>query len=234
MNLKRPVSAAGGLILASEILRNAVKDLLIEFRRPSAVSVALAFAGITTLAVSMASGGTPFPVNVQAIMLWIVLFFSAMNGLLHVFTREEEEQTSLFLRLNISSEAVYLSKLLFNVLFFILIELVVCPLYVFVINVTVIHPGLFILTVLCGGLALASSTTILAAMVAKAGGRGSLFTIIAFPVVLPVLWVCISTTSASLDSGGIERTGNVFFLLAFSGALVAISFLLFRYVWLEE
>jgi heme exporter protein B len=74
----------------------------------------------------------------------------------------------------------------------------------------------------------------LAAMVAKAGGKGALFTIIAFPIVLPVLWGCISTTVTSLDRSAPVTMNNIFFLLAFSGAIVAISFLLFKYVWLEQ
>ena len=220
--------------MAGEIIRNLVKDVRIEFRNPSAISVALAFACITTLVVSMSSGGIPFSPMIQAILMWIVLFFSAMNGLLHVFTREEEEQTALFLRLNILPESVYISKLLFNMGFFLVMEAVVCPLYVFFINVTIQHTGLFILTVLCGGIAISSATTMLAAMVAKAGGKGSLFTIIAFPIVLPVLWVCISTTVTSLDRSAVVTMNNIFFLLAFSGAIVAISFLLFKYVWLEQ
>lgn len=219
--------------MASEILRSFVKDAQIELRSPSALGTAVAFAGITTLVVSMVSGGVPFSSLVQSIFLWIILFFSAMNSLLHVFTREEEQQTTLFLSLSVSAEAVYLSKLLFNIFFFFLIELIVCPLFIFFSGVSVSHVLLFALTVLAGGFSISVSATILAAMAAKAGGKGALFTIIAFPILLPALWVAISTTNASFSPEPVAYN-NVYFLVAFSGTIAAVSYLLFRYIWGEE
>ena len=234
MKMKRPHCAGGGSTLISDVLRQLKKDFLVEFRSRAAVNTALAFAGIITLSISLAAGGTPFSTLVQAVFLWIILFFSAMNGLLHIFTREEEEQTSLFLSLNVQAEAVYLAKLVFNITFFLVIEMVTCPLFIFFLQVTVTDIILFIMTVLSGGLALASAVTMLAAMTARAGGKGSLFTVISFPVVLPVIWVSIGATVESFQGSSGDAWNSVVFLLAFSGAVTAISFLLFRYVWYDE
>ena len=104
--------------MINEIARNLKKEFIIEYRNRYAINISLAFAGISTLAISLVSGGIPFSTHVQAIMLWVIIFFSAMNGLSHIFFREEEEKTSLFLRLNISAESVFISKLLFNMVFF--------------------------------------------------------------------------------------------------------------------
>jgi heme exporter protein B len=71
-------------------------------------------------------------------------------------------------------------------------------------------------------------------MVSKAGGKGSLFTIISFPIILPVLWIAISATSAAIEKSGASDYGNTLFFLAFSGVLISLSFLLFRYIWVEE
>lgn len=203
-------------------------------RSRSAFNIAFAFAGITTLAVSMAAGGRPFAPLVHALLLWIILFFSAMNGLLHIFTREEEEGTALFLHLNASAEAIFCGKLIFNILLFLALEVLVVPLYLFFLQVPVKNPPLLILTVFSGGLAISGSVTLLAAMVAKAGGKGSLFTVISFPVILPVLWVCIATTLASFEKSWPGPVSNVLFLLAFSGGVMALSFLLFRFIWQDS
>jgi heme exporter protein B len=219
--------------LGKDILRNLRKDFLVEFRSRFALNIAVSFAAIVTVAMSLTAGGVPFPVQVQAILLWVVIFFSAMNGLSHIFVREEDQSTALFLQITVPAESVFISKFIFNQLFMMIILAVVTPLFLFFLQVAVIHTLHFVCTVAIGGISIAAATTILAAMVAKAGGKGSLFTIISFPILLPVLWVSIASTTAALSSP--EPAGrNLLFLLAFSGFISVISFLLFRFVWLED
>lgn len=217
----------------SRILNNIKKDFLIEFRNRSAVNISFAFAGITTLSVSLAAGGIPFTPVVHAIIFWIILFFSAMSGLAHIFIREEEEKTSLFLSLNYSPEEIYISKLIFNIVLFLSISLIVTALYLFFLQVFPVYLFLFILTVLSGSFAIASVTTILGAMVSKAGSGSSLFTVISFPILLPVLWTAISLTSVSIDGVGVPEYRNIIFLLAFSGVIVSVSYLSFKFIWTE-
>ncbi len=219
--------------MLSEIFRNLRKDFRVEFRNRAAINISIAFAGITTLAISLTAGGVSFSPRVQSIMLWIIMFFSAMNGLAHIFIREEEERTSLFLRLNSSLESVFLSKLLFNFIFFLILQVVICPLYIFFLQVDVKSPLLFLLILVSGGIAISSSTTILGAMVSKAGGKGSLFTVISFPILLPVLWIAITSTTDALEKRASAGFGNTLFFLAFSGVIISISFLLFKYIWVE-
>jgi heme exporter protein B len=219
--------------LNSRILNNIKKDFLIEFRNRSAVNISFAFAGITTLSVSLAAGGIPFTPLVHAIIFWIILFFSAMSGLAHIFIREEEEKTSLFLSLNYSPEEIYISKLIFNIVLFLSISVIVTTLNLFFLQVFPVYLILFILTVLSGSFAIASVTTILGAMVSKAGSGSSLFTVISFPILLPVLWTAISLTSISIDGVGVPEYRNIIFLLAFSGVIVSVSYLSFKFIWTE-
>jgi len=219
--------------LNSRILNNLKKDFLIEFRNRSAVNISFAFAGITTLSVSLAAGGIPFTPVVHAIIFWIILFFSAMSGLAHIFIREEEEKTSLFLSLNYSPEEIYISKLIFNIVLFLSISIIVTALYLFFLQVFPVYLFLFCLTVLSGSFAIASVTTILGAMVSKAGSGSSLFTVISFPILLPVLWTAISLTSVSIDGIGVPEYRNIIFLLAFSGVIVSVSYLSFKFIWTE-
>lgn len=217
----------------SRILNNIKKDFLIEFRNRSAINISFAFAGITTLSVSLAAGGAPFTPVVHAIVFWIILFFSAMSGLAHIFIREEEEKNSLFLSLYYTSEEIYISKLIFNIILFLSISAVVTALYLFFLQVFPVYPLLFILTVLSGCFAIASITTILGAIVSKAGSGSSLFTVISFPILLPVLWTAINLTSVSIDGGGVQEYRNIVFLLAFSGVIVSVSYLTFKFIWTE-
>ncbi len=229
--MRRP-SAAGRYALLEAVRANIIKDFRIEFRRRFAVNVALSFAAITTLAVSLTAGGARLGAQTHALLFWIIIFFSAMNGLSHVFTREEEEGTALFLRITSPAEAVFTAKLVFNIAVIAVIVAAVAPLYVFFLDVEIASPGAFALVACAGSLAIASSTTVLGAIVAKAGGRGSLFTIISFPVVLPPLWVAVKASRSAIAGGAVS--GDAVFLLAFSGALVAVSYMLFGHIWIEE
>jgi heme exporter protein B len=219
--------------LARDIIRNLRKDVRVEFRSRFALNISISFAAVTTIALSLAGGGVPFAPRVQSMLLWLVIFFSAMNGLSHIFVREEDQGTSLFLRMSASPDAIFASKLIYNLAFMLIILCAVTPLFLFFMQVTVKNPVFFAGSVACGGLSIAAATTIMAALVAKAGGKGSLFTVISFPVLLPVLWLTISATAASLEPEGHADYGTLVFLLAFSGFITAISFLLFRFVWLE-
>lgn len=217
----------------SRILKNIKKDFLIEFRNRSAINISFAFAGITTLSVSLVAAGTPFSAVVNAIIFWIILFFSAMSGLAHIFIREEEEKNSLFLSLFYSPEEIYISKLIFNIILFLSISAIVTFLYLFFLQVIPVYRILFFLTVLSGSIAIASVTTILGAMVSKAGSGSSLFTVISFPVLLPVLWTAISLTAFSFSGDGVPEYRNIVFLLAFSGVIVSVSYLSFKFIWTE-
>jgi len=219
--------------LNNRILNNIKKDFLIESRNRSAINISFAFAGITTLSVSLAAGGVPFTPVVHSIIFWIILFFSAMSGLAHIFIREEEEKNSLFLSLYYTPEEIYLSKLIFNIILFLSISVIVTVLYLFFLQVLPVYLFLFILTVVAGSIAIASVTTILGAMVSKAGSGSSLFTVISFPILLPVLWTAISLTSVSIDGTGIQEYRNILFLLAFSGVIVSVSYLSFKFIWTE-
>lgn len=219
--------------MENRIIKHLRKDFLIELRNRSAVNICFAFAGITTLAVSLACGGIRLQPNIQSILFWIIIFFSGMSGLAHIFIREEEEGTSLFLAIHSIPEEVYLSKLLFNMLFFLCISAVISPLYIFFMQALPVHIMKFCFTVLSGSIAIASVSTILGAMVAKADNRGTLFTVISFPLMLPVLWISIMTTSACYDPAAIPGYRNILFLLAFSGVIISASYMTFRFVWTE-
>ncbi len=210
------------------------KDFRIEFRSRYALSVSLSFALIVTIAISLSAGGAAIPRGAGSMLLWIVLFFSAMSGLSHVFMREVEEGTALFLRLHGSHSLVYFGKLAFNIAMMCANGIVVAPLFIFFTGMHIAAPLALAAIVAAGCLAIASSTALISAIVARAGGKGSLFTVLSLPVALPVLWTGIGGSSAAMARADAPVLAPVLFLLAFSGALVAVSYMLFEYVWVED
>ena len=222
-----------GLILQNRIVKLLKKDFYIEFRSRASINISLAFAGITTLSVSLTSATMNLPFRVHSILIWVIIFFSAMNSLSHIFIREEEEDTSIFLSIHSEAEEIYIAKLLFNFILFIVITVVVTPLYLFFMQIWPENFIFFASSVFCGSTALSSITTTLGAIVAKTSMRSSLFTVISFPLTIPVLWISINLTASSLEGGSVDLL-NLLFLLAFSGVIVSFSYLLFKFIWMEQ
>lgn len=230
----RPGCAPGGCALLKALAGHLAKDFRIEFRSRYALSVSLSFALIVTIAVSLSAGGASLSRGAGAMLLWIILFFSAMGGLSHIFMREAEEGTALFLRLHGSPSLVYFGKLAFNIAMMCANGIVIAPLFIFFTGARVAAPLSLAAIVASGCLAIASSTALISAIVARAGGKGSLFTVLSLPIALPVLWAGIGASSAAMARADAPVLAPVLFLLAFSGALVAVSYMLFEYVWTED
>jgi len=210
------------------------KDLRVEFRTRYAYSALVMFAVTTLVAVSFSVGGATLDGEIAASLLWIILFFSAMAGLSRSFVQEEEAGTAVALRQAAEPEPVYLGKLFFNVIILFSLAALVVPLFLLMLNLSVAMPFYFFLVVLMGCLGLSGATTILAAIVSRAGARGSLLTVLAFPVLLPILIGAINATRlalAGVPPGFLRPDLNLLFF--YNGLTVAASLFLFEYVWNE-
>lgn len=210
------------------------KDLRVEFRTRYAYSALIMFAITTLVTVSFSVGGFIMDTDITAALLWIILFFSAMAGLARTFVHEEETGTVIALKMAAQPEPVLIGKYFFNAALLLSLAVLIVPLFLIMLNQTVQLPGVFMAVVLLGSLGLAGASTILAAIVAKAGAKSSLMTVLAFPVLLPLLFAAISATRMAL-AGGLARaiTTDLLLLFFYNGVVVVASLLLFEYVWNE-
>ena len=213
------------------------KDIRIELRTRYALNAMLLFAVTTAVMVSFRLGPLGVSrdgraVSTLAVLLWVAIFFAAMNGLSRTFVREEETRTVALLRLSTPPLAVYLGKLLVNLGLLALLETLVTLLFVGLMNVRIGQPGLFAATLALGGFGLAGATTIIAALVAKADGRSALFAVLAFPLLLPLLIIAVETTEIAMAGGGwANAAAGLRLLAAYSLAQTVASLLLFERVW---
>jgi len=224
--------AAGDWLISTWAI--CAKDLRAEFRTRYALSAIGLFA-ITTLAViSFALGPFGLEQDLLAVLLWVILFFAAMAGLSRSFVHEEDSRTAPALRLAAAPTAVYLGKYLFNLVLLLALELLIVPLFVGMMGLQVGSPGLFLLVLLLGDLGLAGVTTVVAAIVAQASTRGALFTVLSFPLLLPLLLKGIEGSRVALSGDGIAAAwSSLGVLLAYAVAMVTISLMVFPIIWTE-
>jgi heme exporter protein B len=218
------------LLSAGSIFR---KDWKSEIRTRYAISALVMFVVSTIAIVLFSVGGSGVSREVLAGMLWVVIFFSSMSGLSRTFVTEEERGTAMTLHLLASPGAVLAGKLVFNLVLVLGLNLLAVVLYSFLLSEFVIANHVaFWLTVLLGSAGLASAATIIAAIIAKANTKGTLFPVLSLPILLPLLVVVINATSLAQEGAPLSDCyGDFQFLVAYIVVVVTTSSLLFDYIW---
>ena len=209
------------------------KDLRAELRNRAALNAILLFAITALVVVGLAMGPRRMDIALKAALMWIVLFFAAFSGLAHVFIHEEETGTVTALRLSAAPGAVYAGKLLFNLLLLAVIAVVVVPLFVLMLDLRLERPLAFIGVLFSGCIGLGAAATIVAAIIAKARGKGALYGALGFPILLPLLFIAVDATRATLDAQAMPGIlfRDISGLVAFAVMLITASSLLFPFVW---
>ena len=222
--MARSASSSGAAVWA--ILR---KECRSEWRTRYGLNAALLFSITTLTAVSFAVGRLTDRTDLLAALLWVVLLFAALSSLAHTFVREVEGRTDLLLRLVASPTAIATGKLLFNLLFLAVIEIVTVPLFLLLMGAPAPSWGGFLALLLLGSLALGSAATLVGAVIAQTRGRGALFAGASLPVLLPVLATAVSGTRA-LWAGG-STAAELRLLATYAIAVLGVSLLLYDHLW---
>lgn len=212
-----------------------LKEVVSEFRTRYALNALLMFV-VTTLAMVVFSlGDNTVPYEILCGLFWIVIFFSAMSALSRTFVSEEERGTSMTLRLLTKATNVYVGKLLYNMVLVTSLSVIIALLYQIVVeNFRIQSPSIFWTTIVLGSIGLASASTILAAIIAKANTKGTLFPVLAFPILLPLLLECIKTTVLAVEGAFfVEAIKDFQILISFIIVMVVASLMLFDFVWNE-
>ncbi len=171
--------------------------------------------------------------SLTAGLFWVVIFFSAMSGLSRAFVSEEERGTSLTLQLIAAPSTIFSGKLLFNLILVFLMNIVITLLYsAFFEEFVVRNFPLFLTAFVLGNVGIAVSSTIIAAIIAKAGSKGTLYPVLSFPILLPLILTSVQLTLNSIDGTTIEQsTYELAIVGCYDVIMLAASYMLFDFVW---
>ena len=212
-----------------------VKDLRGEFRQKFAISTIFLFAFVVIMAVSFSLGGISPGAKYASVLFWITILFSDLAGFAHIFVQEEEMGTALALKLTSQPSSIYWGKFFFNLFLGLTVTIFLIPMAAIFLNISTTQWAAFWFFSILGTIALVAGTTLVAAITAKAQGKGALFTILSFPVLLPVLIIVINGSGAILMGNGIETQKNeLLTLVSYIMLMLASGHLLFEFVWKEN
>jgi heme exporter protein B len=212
-----------------------LKDFRSELRTRYAINALAMFIIVAISVILFSIGNEKINENLTAGLFWVVIFFTAMSGLSRAFVSEEERGTTLTLQLIASPTTVFSGKLIFNVILVFAMNAIIALLYGTLFEDFVIKNFLlFLATFVLGNIGLAVSSTIIAAIIAKAGAKGTLYPVLSFPILLPLILTCVQLTLFSFDGTSFEKSKfELAIVVSYDVIMITVSYLLFDFIWKE-
>lgn len=210
------------------------KDLSAELRSRELISAMLVFALLVILIFNFAldlDPATRREPTITAGILWVIFVFAGTLGLNRSMAVEKDRGCMDGLLLApVDRSAIYFGKVLGNLVFMLMVELIVLPIYSLLYNVNLFNPGL-LLVILLGSIGYVAVGTLLAAMAVQARTRDILLPILLFPVVLPVILAAVKASTGFLDGSEMEMIRPwLNLLIAYDIIFLAVAFMVFDYV----
>lgn len=208
------------------------KDLVIELRTKDSVISILVF-GILVLTVFVFS----FELRAEATalvapgVLWVAILFAGTLGLGRTFSHERERGSLEGLLLcPVDRGAIYIAKLIVNLVFIGVAELVLVPVFGAFFDLSVLRPGIIAFVAL-GTVGFAAVGTVFAAMAVNTRAREVMLPILLLPVLVPVIIASVKATGLLVDGEPWSSTWTWFnILVAFDVVYLVVSFAVFEFV----
>jgi heme exporter protein B len=208
------------------------KDLAAELRSRELLSAMLVFALLVILIFNFAlelDARTRY--SVTAGVLWVTFAFAGTLGLNRSMAMEKDRGCLDGLLLApVDRSAIYFGKVVGNLIFMLLVEAFVLPIYSLLYNINLFIPGL-IGVILLGSLGYVVVGTLLASMAVQTRTRDVLLPILLFPVVIPVFIAAVKASAGclqGLDMAEIWPWLNL--LIVYDLLFTGIAFMVFDYV----
>jgi len=227
--------------MVAEVLRRTWamtrKDVTVELRARERVNAMLFFAALVLFIFNFALGPDREKLReVAPGLLWLAFLFTGMLGLARSFQAERENECFEELLLTPGDrESIYYGKLAGNILFMLMAEALILPLFGVLYNLDIWEHLLSLaLVALLGTVGFSTIGTLLAAMTAHLRAREVMLPLLLFPLTVPVILGSVRATEAILAGEGLAGVSHWLKLLAgFDVIFLVVSPLVFEFV-LEE
>lgn len=205
------------------------KDLQAELRSRELFSAMLVFSLLIILIFNFALElDVKTRQSVTAGVLWSTFAFAGTLGLNRSMAIEKDRGCMDGLLLApVDRSAIYFGKVISNLAFMLIVEIIVLPVYSILYNVNLFQPGL-LLVILLGSIGYVGVGTLLSAMSVQTRTRDILLPILLFPVVVPVLLAAVKASNGFLE--GLELSEFLMpinLLITYDIIFIALAFMVF-------
>ena len=176
------------------------------------------------------------PLDIAQGVLWIAFTFSGILGLNRSFLFEKENDCLQGLMLTpIDRSAIYLGKMLGNLIFMLIMEAITVPIFVVLFNIGIYDKIISLaIVIFLGTLGFVTVGTLFSAMSVNIKAREVMLPILLFPIVVPLIIASVKSTGAILTGKPFDDIISWLKLIAvFDVVFLVVSFLSFEYI-IEE
>lgn len=219
---------------AGKVLALTWKDILSEMRTKEIVTSIVAFALLVIVVVSLALDPSERTSAVAAGVLWIAFTFAGVLGLGRSFAMEKDKGCLQGLMLcPVDRAVIYFGKMLSTVIFMLVVEAIILPVFVILLDQPRFPPQLVLITVLAT-VGFAAVGTLFSALSVNTKAREVMLPLLFLPVASPVIIAAIEASSLALaGEPWSEIVSWLGVMVAFDVIFLAVSPLVFEFV-LEE
>ncbi len=215
--------------MVTRIIALLQREIKVEWRQNYALSGVLLFIAMITFIVYKAFNRfTPME---WLVMLWIIVLFAGLNAIVKSFVQEDAGTYRYYYGLIDPLELV-LAKLIYNIALLGLLFLIAVFLMAFFGGNPIRIPWLFWSSAGLGIVGIGTVFTLVSVMSAAGSGSSTLMSIMALPLILPILLTLIKVTA---DALGLISDSDVDTDLLILGAIdllmLGLTLILFPLVW---
>ena len=178
------------------------KDVRLELRSRDVVISALVFGLIVVVVFNFGLNRTPGSLApVAPGLLWVAYAFIGVLAMNRAFARElEDGGLDGLLVAPVSRDAIFLGKTLGSLIFMLVIQAVLLPVFAVMLDLPTLSPALGLI-ILLATLGFATVGTFFSAIAAQTRSREILLPVLFFPVVVPVIIGAVEASALALQGG---------------------------------
>jgi heme exporter protein B len=208
------------------------KDIVAEFRSRELLGAMLVFSLLVILIFNFA---LELDIRTREMIatgvLWVTFAFAGTLGLNRSMAMEKDRNCLDGLLLApVDRSALFFGKVISNLIFMLIVEAIVLPVFSVLYNQSLFIPGL-LFVVLLGSIGYIAVGTLLSAMAVQARTRDVLLPILLFPVTVPVLLAAVKASNGyllGLEMPEIQPWLSL--LITYDVIFTAVAFMVFEYV----
>lgn len=202
--------------------------MLLEFRQQHALfGICLYIA--STIFIIYLSMGQP-DADVWKGLFWVVQLFVCVNAVSKSFLQDSKGRMLYYNNIAGAKDYV-LSKILHNSCLMVMMTTLSVILFFLLLGNPILYLSSFFGLSILGGISLSLVFTFLAAIAAKAQQQAALMAIMGFPLIIPQLLLLMKISNIAFGTVQEGFLNLVMILLALDAMIVALSIILFPFLW---
>lgn len=223
---------------ASKLGALARKDLRVESRGRDTLPpmLAFSFAVVLVLAFTVPEESqidADVLATILAGFLWVTILFAGLIGFARTFEVEREEGAiDALLLVPIDRSGLFLAKGIANLVFIVLVEVLIVPIFVVLFDLSIGSWPLLLLVLALGDFGFVAVGTLFSSVAAQTRSRELILPLLALPALVPVFIASVELTSdlfAGAGLGAITERGWFGILLAFDLLFGIVGSLIFEF-----